>query len=200
MTSSNTKVFFVPYRPPSSSKKLSSDDSTISRQKHAAREYHRKAKLQRLADFNISHTRHARSQSDHIQESLPSSSSRRLLPRKKGRLTDKDDEKPPPVLDVGTGHLDPFNVCVPTAVPPYVLEMLDHGKFLEFIALDALSRLHIIAFGSFRRDPFLNNFRSLHSSIQHFPLPHALCLCKTHQRPTDVPFSVELPVASVWRF
>lgn len=48
--SNETNVLFIPYRPSYSSKPFSANDPGISQQKHAAREYHRKVKLKRLAN------------------------------------------------------------------------------------------------------------------------------------------------------
>ena len=50
MAGGSTNAFFVAYQPHAKSKKPPSDrEPGMSQQKHAAREYHRKAKLQRLA-------------------------------------------------------------------------------------------------------------------------------------------------------
>ncbi|KIW94709.1 uncharacterized protein Z519_04686 [Cladophialophora bantiana CBS 173.52] len=125
MAAGGTNVFFVPYRPHSKSKKPPSDASAISQQKHAAREYHRKAKLERLAKLNAIHNRHARSSSADPQ---PGASSRPLLLRNKSFPTDEDYDRTFAVFDVGTGKLDPFNACVPSGVPSYALDILDYGR------------------------------------------------------------------------
>ncbi|EXJ71060.1 uncharacterized protein A1O5_06053 [Cladophialophora psammophila CBS 110553] len=125
MAAGGTNVFFVPYRPHSKSKKPPSDESAISQQKHAAREYHRKAKLERVAKLTAIHNRHARSSSADPQ---PGASSRPLLLRNKSFPTDEDCNRTFAVFDVGTGKPDPFNACVPSGVPSYALDILDYGR------------------------------------------------------------------------
>src|ERR1700742_4673483 len=126
MAGGGTNVFFVPYRPHSKSAKSPSDDEpVISQQKHAAREYHRKAKLERHAKLSALHSHHARSISVPVAESQSDSSSRPLLPRHKSFQDGQDYTKSFAVFDAGTGQLDPFNACVPSGVPPYTLDILD---------------------------------------------------------------------------
>ena len=129
MAGGSTNVFFVPYRPTSKSKKFSSaDEPEISQQKHAAREYHRKAKIERVAKLNALHNQRARSTSVAAAQTQPDSSSRPLLPRNRTFQNDQDYDKSFAVFDAGTGQLDPFNACVPSGVPSYALDILDYGE------------------------------------------------------------------------
>ncbi|OAG45406.1 hypothetical protein AYO21_00040 [Fonsecaea monophora] len=125
MAAGHTNVFFVPYRPHSKSKKPSSGEPAISQQKHAAREYHRKAKLERLAKLNAIHNRDARSASE---SPPPGISSRPPLLRNKTFPEDDIRNRTFAVFDVGTGVLDPFNACIPSGVPSYALDILDYGR------------------------------------------------------------------------
>ncbi|OAL33855.1 hypothetical protein AYO20_06866 [Fonsecaea nubica] len=125
MAAGRTNVFFVPYRPHSKSKKPSSGEPAISQQKHAAREYHRKAKLERLAKLNAVHNRDARSASE---SPPPGISSRPPLLRNKTFPEDEIRNRTFAVFDVGTGVLDPFNACVPSGVPSYALDILAYGR------------------------------------------------------------------------
>lgn len=126
--SNETNVLFVPYRPSYSSTQSSANSSGISQQKHAAREYHRKVKLQRLA--NKTGTTHKRKPPTKIDINLDQSSlsSRSILPRDNTFLNGEGTNVPHPITEIGAGQWDPFHVCVPQGVPNYVLEMLDHGK------------------------------------------------------------------------
>ncbi|KAJ9640592.1 hypothetical protein H2204_003220 [Knufia peltigerae] len=149
----DTRLLFIPYRPISGTKKTPAGPG-ISLQKHAAREYHRKAKLARLARA------YANSSSSHNVRDDPGTGFRRdrsgqgsrrqgagvddvSTSHQKSSRDDDDDEKnaflmrtedvavthrPPSPLDVvGVGQLDPFNVLIRRNVPHYVQEMLDHA-------------------------------------------------------------------------
>lgn len=131
MTGRGTNVFFVPYRPQSKAKTKPStpdDEPDITPQKHAAREYHRKAKLDRLAKLNALHSRHVRSTSLPVSTSDSVSSARPPLPRSNTSTDEKEPHRSFAVYDAGTGQLDPFNACVPSGVPSYALDILDYGK------------------------------------------------------------------------
>ncbi|OAP54972.1 hypothetical protein AYL99_10672 [Fonsecaea erecta] len=125
MAAGRTNVFFVPYRPNSRSPKPSSGEPAMSQQKHAAREYHRKAKLERLAKLNAIHNRDARSSSEDPPPDVPS---RPPLHRNQSFPSDRDLNRTFAVFDVGTGIFDPFNASVPSGVPSYALEILDYGR------------------------------------------------------------------------
>lgn len=128
-----TNVFFVPYRPQSKAKTkppTPDDEPVISPQKHAAREYHRKAKLDRLAKLNALHHRHARSTSVPVSALGSESSTRPPLSRSNTSPVEKELHQSFAVYDAGTGQLDPFNACVPSGVPSYALDILDYGKLL----------------------------------------------------------------------
>ncbi|KAJ9500268.1 hypothetical protein H2202_004063 [Exophiala xenobiotica] len=121
-----TNILFVPYRQPSSNKaKLSAtvgDD--ISPQKHAAREYHRKAKVTRQqAESSAQNKRHSRKKHQ-PSEGRPNAGSH---PKKESVLEEEDQTKTLEVIDPGAGRLDPFNIVLPNNVPSYVMEMLDYG-------------------------------------------------------------------------
>lgn len=131
-------VLFVPYRPPFSSEQVPPDDeSQISLQKHAAREYHKKAKLQRLAGGKPAKQQKPFKGSASHADGLYSSSRRCLLPRHHGSLDERRDRKSSSIsnLELGAGKLDPFNVSVPRDLSRYVLEILDHGKSLAVVSI-----------------------------------------------------------------
>ncbi|KAK7894530.1 hypothetical protein LTR67_006291 [Exophiala xenobiotica] len=125
----STNVLFVAYKPSSSGPTSFVEEPGITQHKHAALEYHRRVKFQRLARPNAPTQLPKGSKgSIHIRQ-LQSSSHRPLLPRNNTSPSD-DDELPKSslaILDLGAGQLDPFNVAVPGGQPHYVLEMLDHA-------------------------------------------------------------------------
>lgn len=126
--SNETNVLFIPYRPSYSSKPFSANDPGISQQKHAAREYHRKVKLKRLA--NKTTTTHKRKPYTEIDINSDQSrwSIRSISPRDNTFPNGEERDASHRISDVGSGQWDLFHVCVPQGVPDYVLEMLDHGK------------------------------------------------------------------------
>ncbi|KAK4939685.1 hypothetical protein LTR10_020075 [Elasticomyces elasticus] len=157
-----TRVLFVPYRP-SHAAEQGSEASEISLQKHAAREYHRKAKLARLekayagSDAPPPHQRRAtrkqstlvrrvRPDNDDIEEwsrrtscqTLPGTNTLRI------RTAAADSQSP---VDVGVGKLDPFNVLIRRDTPRYVQEMLDYAVSYQWpvfscsIAAGAISEI-----------------------------------------------------------
>ncbi|KIW71987.1 hypothetical protein PV04_00211 [Phialophora macrospora] len=130
MAGGDTNVFFVPYRPHSKSKRpLSAQEPEITQQKHAAREYHRKAKLERHARLDgLIHNRHARSTSVPAAQPQSESDSRPLLPRNRSFQEDQIYNNSFAIFDAGTGQFDPFNTCVPAGVPNFALDILDYGR------------------------------------------------------------------------
>lgn len=128
--SSETNILFVPYRPLYSSKQRSSDSSTISQQKHAAREYHRKAKSQRLATIagTIHKRTHHASFDINVDQSTTSTPSHPTSLLRNTCLTRSKFDEPDTIESLGASQLDPFHVCIPEGVPNYVLEILDPGK------------------------------------------------------------------------
>ncbi|KAK7890698.1 hypothetical protein LTR67_007907 [Exophiala xenobiotica] len=159
-----TRILFVPYRPPRSSKQAP-DDSEISLQKHAAREYHRKAKLERLAKAYAS-SRPPPGQRQ--QEASPRKSggqgSRRQAHQKLPgmnafRIRAEASSDCPSPLDVGVGQMDPFNVLMRRDVPPYVQEMLAHALSYQWpvfscsIAATAISDIKHTILESAMRSP-----------------------------------------------
>ncbi|EXJ65376.1 hypothetical protein A1O7_01717 [Cladophialophora yegresii CBS 114405] len=133
MTGGDTNVFFVPYRPHSTPDKSHSvQEPKISQQKHAAREYHRKAKLERLAKLNAVHDRHARSTSVPATQPQSESSSRPILPRNRSFQGDQVYDNSFVIFDIGIGQLDPFNACVPAGVPTFALDILDYAPSAQW--------------------------------------------------------------------
>ena len=141
-----TRVLFIPYRPTSASEQAASR-AEISLQKHAAREYHRKAKLSRQGKPKTKDSRRRRQSTGSRKPSQTSSTEDPQLlgknesPRAPSPMppcqslpgTNAFLIKPPTTfcplpIDVGVGKLDPFNVSIRRDVPRYALEMLDHGK------------------------------------------------------------------------
>lgn len=129
-----TNILFVPYRQPAAGKKTkqgSADGDEISPQKHAAREYHRKAKIRQLADPGTVHKRHSHRKNSKQKQPPPGAGQEHTtLPRSKKESVSKGEKQVDrlSIMDPGAGHLDPFNIVLPSNVPSYVLEMLDYGK------------------------------------------------------------------------
>ena len=129
-----TNILFVPYQQPTGGRKTkqgSGNGDEISPQKHAAREYHRKAKIRQLADPGMLHKRHSHRKSTK-QKHQPSVDDQQSTtsPRSKKESVSKEEKQHNHLstIDPGAGHLDPFNIVLPNNVPSYALEMLDYGK------------------------------------------------------------------------
>ncbi|KIW10151.1 hypothetical protein PV08_11112 [Exophiala spinifera] len=124
-----TNIMFVPYRQatPKKPEQASEFDDEISTQKHAAREYHRKAKMMRQqADSSTQGKRHPRKKTQTTKDQTPTAA----RPNKESvrRAAHEDSHASNlEVIDPGAGQLDPFNIVVPNNVPSYALEMLDYG-------------------------------------------------------------------------
>jgi len=134
-SSSTTRLLFLPYF---SSVKVQpcEEPNRESRQKHAAREYHRRKRLQKEQS-----------------SSKPEPGSRAVLERHKSRPTDPSGfQKAVDALDlvphsdqfvtqndrnslrlVGKWRADPFNVFCTQDVPEHVQEMLDHGMRIKLV-------------------------------------------------------------------
>lgn len=115
------RLLFLPYKPASDSPQ---GGPKISHQKHAAREFHRKAKLakqQFKADNKVSN--------HEIQSSVGSGG--QFIDWK----VDGQEETEPPTISpttfLGAGRLDPFDAYCATNQPLMVHEMLDHGKSFD---------------------------------------------------------------------
>ncbi|KIW09787.1 hypothetical protein PV08_11887 [Exophiala spinifera] len=166
----DTKLLFIPYRPPRGTKQTPAV-SGISPQKHAAREYHRKAKLARLARAYANSSQHMREPGTalHAESGLRSqrqAENETLTSRLDTRL-DKENAFPfrtegshlSSPLDVGVGQLDPFNVLIRPNVPHYVQEMLDHAVSHQWpvfscsIAATAISEIKHTILASAMRSP-----------------------------------------------
>jgi hypothetical protein len=148
-----TKVLFVPYRPSSASSSSTApsfrqtriplseeDDAHISQQKHAAREYHRKAKLQRYGDLGPSKKKPPRRRSTKVESSWEDGKGRSPPKQDALSLGRGHDGLPDgtkargveyhsfvPRAELGAGQLDPFSAVVPKDLSPYHSEMLEHG-------------------------------------------------------------------------
>lgn len=214
MAPADTNVLFVPYRPSSSTSTKSSSSSSsstsnapvISQQKHAAREYHRKARLQRLANLDAPHKRHGRSKSEQLAESLQT---RPVLPRSQSFSNVEDFDQKLSVFDVGIGEFDPFNACVPHGASNYVLEMLEHGKPPSLAFPPCLEKRRVLVASTLPMNPSLAltiqdaqylyklYFRSCDSPVQHCTLSPSLCHTDHRNSSTDLPQSSEPSVESV---
>lgn len=133
-SSKDTRVLFVQYRPGAVSHR-SHDDGEISQQKHAAREYHRKAKQRRqtLKQMN-GHTSNGTTPStSSTSESPEVVSARTATPstvqtRQSSMSSIRDrsvslPESPRNLL--GAGRIDPMNSLPVSDMSPYAKEMLD---------------------------------------------------------------------------
>ncbi len=167
-----TRVLFVPYRPPRSSKQVP-DDSEISLQKHAAREYHRKAKLERLAKAYAGSRpppgpqealrKSARQgpQGNAQNDCFDKGKHQRLSGMNAFRIRTEASSNSvcPSPLDVGVGQMDPFNVLMRRDVPHYVQEMLAHAVSYQWpvfscsIAATAISDIKHTILESAMRSP-----------------------------------------------
>ncbi len=128
-----TNVLFVAYKPSSSGSTSFVEEPGITQHKHAALEYHRRVKFQRLARPDAPTQLPKGKSSRHIRQ-LQSSSRRPLLPRSNTSASDDEENNKSSlaILDLGAGQLDPFNVAVPGDQPHYVLEMLDHAASYQW--------------------------------------------------------------------
>ena len=133
MSAHCTQILFVPYRGAKDSKR---SDGQISQQKHAAREYHRKAKLRRQAQRSRDRSPdNKRSKSDASEtssipsatESLRTSSSRSVSPTAIISISSAS-RKPSPVSVLGAGRIDPFDSQPVKDLTPCVHEMVDYGE------------------------------------------------------------------------
>ncbi|KAK4940094.1 hypothetical protein LTR10_019723 [Elasticomyces elasticus] len=128
-----TNILFVPYQRPTAGKKTkqgSGNGDEISPQKHAAREYHRKAKIRQLADPGTLHKRHSHRKHT-TQRRQPSGDDQHRItsPHSNKESVPKETKQHNHLstIDPGAGHLDPFNIVLPHNVPSYALDMLDYG-------------------------------------------------------------------------
>ena len=130
-SSKDTRVLFVQYRPGAASHK-SNDDGEISQQKHAAREYHRKAKQRRqtLKQMN-GHPNDSTSQTSESPEIVPVRPAKVSTVQKR-RTTEyptRDRSISLPLSPrnlLGAGRIDPMNSLPISDMSPYAQEMLDY--------------------------------------------------------------------------
>jgi hypothetical protein len=128
MASGDTQVLFVPYRGSAPDKK---PPGGISQQKHAAREYHRKAKLKRQTSNQNSQSPEPRS--------TPPSAAPKTICRSTSRSSTSSHENvelisrgPSPVSLLGAGRIDPFDSQPVKDLVPHAHEMVDYGDFIEY--------------------------------------------------------------------
>ena len=123
---SRTNVHFIPYQLPSVSggNKTRRNERDSPWQKHAAREYHRKAKAERAILRYKPLPYLGQRSTDIVVHSAQ-------LTANASEDGDREEEDTRPyylVQDVGDVSFDPFEVCVRPRTPRYVTEMLHHGK------------------------------------------------------------------------
>lgn len=136
MSDLTTQVLFVPYSGGQGTKKSTGE---ISQQKHAAREYHRKAKLKRQAqrsrhrsaDTAGSNSDSAESRSlaskDHASFTL---ASRSVSPSRLNSVS-PGPRNTSPVSLLGAGRIDPFDSQPVKDLTPCVHQMIDYGSYLN---------------------------------------------------------------------
>lgn len=127
------RLLFVPYRAGESDADAS-EATGISRQKHAAREHHRKAKLLKQVAREGPQKAVAKREGDPRAKS--SGERRRTL--NKGASDQFEFTWPlvfqaKPQSFLGAGRLDPFDTYRATQQPLIVYEIFDHGKFASRI-------------------------------------------------------------------
>jgi hypothetical protein len=140
MASFNTQVLFIPYRGNSVGKK-DKDSGPISQQKHAAREYHRKAKLkkqsQRANQNKSLDNGHGETSNDDGQI-LGSSSQRSVSPGSTEGSSHisshiellnsgQCSRTPSPMSRLGAGRVDPFDTKPVKDLTPHVHHMVDYA-------------------------------------------------------------------------
>ena len=133
MTSFGTQVLFIPYGAKASGKK---DPGTISQQKHAAREYHRKAKLKRLSQRDgekPANLVRKDSSSDDGQSIASSSRSGTPLNDRSSSLGYSSQQQlshrrlPSPNTVLGAARTDPFDSKPVKDLSPHVHYMIDYA-------------------------------------------------------------------------
>ena len=138
--SKDTRVLFVPYRPGTTTRKYH-DAGEISQQKHAAREYHRKAKQRRqtLKDTSSSSYASYNGSISSTSESPEFRSVQTARPstywRSESTVSSTRDRSVSlpmsPRNILGAGRIDPMNSLPLSDMSPYAQEMLDFCRFLS---------------------------------------------------------------------
>jgi hypothetical protein len=119
MADDELNLLFLPYCPGKKSKSFTKTRDGVSRQKHVAREYHRRVRLG--YPFKPA-TRSTASPSINPGNVSVSPSSNSLTP-------DDDVEQPHvSLLDASSGQLDPFNASVPQGADSSILNLLDYAS------------------------------------------------------------------------
>jgi hypothetical protein len=160
-TSRDTRVLFVPYRP-GLVRQHSYENGEISQQKHAAREYHRKAKQRRQCSKKVtSQPAIFRQKSDSEASQSPGSQDHvPVRPRTASTslsialhdIPTRDRSVSSPILPhdwLGAGSLDPMNSLPISNMSPYAQRMLDFCRSTQ-LRLD-MSRwiiIHSLTFSS----------------------------------------------------
>jgi hypothetical protein len=129
----NTQVLFVPYRGVSPGK-AKSDAGSISQQKHAAREYHRKAKLKRLVQQTQTRCSDSDATSDApdcLDEAGQHTESRDRKSRQRRRRPSPQSSTasntPSPQSLLSAGRTDPFDSAPVKDLSPHVHQMIDYA-------------------------------------------------------------------------
>jgi hypothetical protein len=113
-SSRDTRVLFVPYRPGRAGQKVP-DDGEISQQKHAAREYHRKAKVIRHT-LKQQQTPKQSEKGNNIAQTPTTAKAGISLPLS-------------PRSILGAGRIDPLNSLPVNDTSPHAKEMFDFCKY-----------------------------------------------------------------------
>lgn len=134
MASFDTQVLFIPYRGKTKAKK---DVGAISQQKHAAREYHRKAKLRKQSQQssdrppNINRTDSYSDDGSNLTALSRSASPDDALSNVTSSSTAISEysctRTPSPVSQLGAGRIDPFDSAPVKDLTPHVHHMIDYA-------------------------------------------------------------------------
>jgi hypothetical protein len=189
MSAHRTQVLFVPYRGAKDNKEKNGE---ISQQKHAAREYHRKAKLKRQALKSKDRSRDTiRSKSDASETKSVASASDSSLTLSSRSVspttissTSPARREPSPVSVLGAGRVDPFDSQPVKDLTPCVHEMVDYGTLSTSSVTLADHYSPGLSMANFQiRQPFIHipryedQARPSFTGITDFFLLHRVCCC-----------------------
>lgn len=130
--SNSTRIMFVPYNP-RHARSSSEASLPVSQQKHAAREYHRKAKQRRIStgktpNEQIIGTRPRSAQEYTRPRPLQPNGDRPAFPRSQS----VQEQSRPRIWSLfdsqRTGKLDPFDTFVVKGLPSHAHELFDYGE------------------------------------------------------------------------
>jgi hypothetical protein len=121
MADSDVNLLFLPYHPGRKSRSVAKIGEGVSRQRHVAREYHRKVRLgysKKAAPWSTASAPLGPGNASVLQKSNSDSSN-----------PDHDFERPPiSLLDASSGQLDPFNASIPCGANTSILNLLDYAS------------------------------------------------------------------------